>query len=63
MKKKFNGQLNLILDAIGGKVQKDSYACLSPMGKLVIFGNAVFTPGNIYIDNLKYLINEYLFIG
>lgn len=36
--------LDLVLDAIGGKVQQASFAALAPMGRLVVFGAAEFTP-------------------
>lgn len=35
---------DLVLDAIGGEVQKASFAALKPMGRLVVFGAAEFTP-------------------
>lgn len=35
---------DLVLDAIGGAVQKASFDALSPMGRLVVFGAAEFTP-------------------
>ncbi|SEA16670.1 zinc-binding dehydrogenase [Microbulbifer marinus] len=35
---------DLVLDAIGGKVQQASFAALKPMGRLVVFGAAEFTP-------------------
>ncbi|MBL4866632.1 MAG: zinc-binding dehydrogenase [Pseudomonadales bacterium] len=42
-----DSQLNfdLVLDAIGGAVQKGSFDALNPMGRLVVFGAAEFTPG------------------
>lgn len=36
---------DLILDGIGGRVQKDSFDALKPMGRLIVFGAAEFTPG------------------
>ncbi len=36
---------DLVLDAIGGRVQRASYAALAPGGRLVSFGAAEFTPG------------------
>ncbi len=35
---------DLVLDAIGGPVQKASFDALNPMGRLVVFGAAEFTP-------------------
>lgn len=37
-------RFELILDAIGGTVQQASFAALNPMGRLVVFGAAEFTP-------------------
>jgi synaptic vesicle membrane protein VAT-1 len=37
-------RFDLVLDAIGGEVQKASFAALRPMGRLVVFGAAEFTP-------------------
>lgn len=37
-------ELHLVLDAIGGKVQQECYNLLAPMGRLVIFGAAEYTP-------------------
>ncbi|BBM81907.1 zinc-binding dehydrogenase [Candidatus Uabimicrobium amorphum] len=40
-----NGQeLHVVLDAIGGKVQQQSYDLLSATGRLIIFGAAEYTP-------------------
>lgn len=36
---------DLVLDGIGGAVQRASFNALSPMGRLVVFGAAQFTPG------------------
>jgi alcohol dehydrogenase len=36
---------DLVLDAIGGEVQSASFNALNPMGRLVVFGAAEFTPG------------------
>ncbi|MBB3167484.1 zinc-binding dehydrogenase [Simiduia aestuariiviva] len=38
--------LHAVLDGIGGDVQKASFKQLAPMGRLVVFGAAEFTPGN-----------------
>lgn len=53
------GPLHLVLDAIGGKVQRISYEALSPTGRLVIFGAATFTPGKNRPNFLKMIV-EYL---
>ncbi|MFN3714815.1 MAG: synaptic vesicle VAT-1 family membrane protein [Alcanivoracaceae bacterium] len=37
-------RFDLVLDAIGGEAQKASFAALNPMGRLVVFGAAEFTP-------------------
>ncbi len=42
-----NGRpLHLVLDAIGGKIQKQSFDALAPMGRLVTFGAAQYTPSS-----------------
>ncbi|MCQ3829853.1 zinc-binding dehydrogenase [Microbulbifer elongatus] len=38
--------LHCVLDGIGGEIQKQSFAALSPTGRLVVFGVAEFTPGD-----------------
>ncbi|MFV8784031.1 zinc-binding dehydrogenase [Microbulbifer sp. SA54] len=38
--------LHLVLDGIGGEIQKYSFAALAPTGRLVVFGAAEFTPGD-----------------
>ena len=40
-----NKTFDLVLDAIGGEVQQASFNALNPMGRLVVFGAAEFTPG------------------
>ncbi|WP_323846208.1 zinc-binding dehydrogenase [Microbulbifer magnicolonia] len=37
-------RFDLVLDAIGGRVQRASFDALNPMGRLVVFGAAEFTP-------------------
>ncbi|MCX2782844.1 zinc-binding dehydrogenase [Microbulbifer thermotolerans] len=44
---------DLVLDAIGGAVQKASFAALKPMGRLVVFGAAEFTPRGKRPDYLR----------
>lgn len=47
LKTLLNGKpLHLVLDGIGGEIQKLSFDVLAPMGRLVAFGAAEFTPGN-----------------
>lgn len=46
-------QFNLVLDAIGGEVQRASFNALKPMGRLVVFGAAEFTPGKNRPNYLK----------
>ncbi|MGI0119163.1 zinc-binding dehydrogenase [Zooshikella sp. RANM57] len=36
--------VDVVLDAIGGKIQQAAYRFLNPQGKLVVFGAANFTP-------------------
>lgn len=44
---------DLVLDAIGGEVQTASFNALKPMGRLVVFGAAEFTPGKNRPNYLK----------
>ena len=37
--------LHLVLDAIGGKIQRQSFDALAPTGRMVVFGAAEFAPG------------------
>jgi alcohol dehydrogenase len=37
--------LHLVLDGVGGKVQRQSFEALAPTGRMVVFGAAEFTPG------------------
>ena len=46
---------DLVLDAIGGEVQRASFDALNPMGRLVVFGAAEFTPKGQRPDYLKAL--------
>jgi len=48
--------LHMILDAIGGSVQKALYKQLAPMGRLVVFGSADFTPKHKRINVFKALV-------
>jgi NADPH:quinone reductase-like Zn-dependent oxidoreductase len=52
--------LNLVLETTGGKYFRESYKIMAPMGRLVAYGSAQFTPSSHrpnYID----LIFRYLF--
>jgi alcohol dehydrogenase len=44
---------DLVLDAIGGDIQTASYKAMKPMGRLVVFGAAEFTPGEKRPNYLK----------
>jgi len=44
---------DLVLDAIGGEIQNASFNALKPMGRLVVFGAAEFTPGKNRPNYLK----------
>lgn len=48
-------RFDLVLDAIGGKVQQASFDALNPMGRLVVFGAAEFTPSGTRPDYLRAL--------
>ncbi|MCL1127171.1 zinc-binding dehydrogenase [Shewanella surugensis] len=45
-------EFDLVLDGIGGMIQKASFNALRPMGRLIVFGAAEFTPGR---NRPKYL--------
>jgi alcohol dehydrogenase len=53
------GPLHLVLDAIGGRTQQQSFDALAPTGRMVVFGAAEFAPGKNrprYLSSLwKYL--------
>lgn len=34
--------LHLVLDSIGGRIFKESFQALSPMGRIIVFGSAVY---------------------
>lgn len=51
-----NQQFDLVLDGIGGAVQKASFDALNPMGRLVVFGAAEFTPTGQRPDYLRALL-------
>ncbi|TGN17200.1 synaptic vesicle VAT-1 family membrane protein [Leptospira idonii] len=47
MKQILSGKrLDLVLECTGGRYFQDSYELLSPMGRLITYGSAVFTPGS-----------------
>jgi alcohol dehydrogenase len=52
--------LNLVLEATGGKYFKESYQLLAPMGRLVAYGSAQFTPSS-HRPNYLTLLFRYLF--
>lgn len=47
--------IDLILDGVGGALQKDLFQRLAPMGRLIVFGAAEFTPGRRRPNYLKAL--------
>lgn len=49
-------KFDLVLDGIGGAVQKASFDALNPMGRLVVFGAAEFTPSGQRPDYLRALL-------
>lgn len=53
-------ELNLVLEATGGKYFKYSYNALAPMGRVVAYGSAEFTPSS-HRPNPFVLIFKYLF--
>jgi NADPH:quinone reductase-like Zn-dependent oxidoreductase len=60
LKKALGGrELNIVLETTGGKYFYDSYNAMSPMGRLIAYGSAQFTPSGVrpnYLAlGLKYL--------
>lgn len=53
-------KLNLVLETTGGKYFYDSYNVLAPMGRLVAYGSAQFTPSS-HRPNYISLVFRYLF--
>ncbi len=52
-------ELHLVLDAIGGKIQRQSFEALAPTGRLVVFGAAEFTPGK---KRARYLASAWKYL-
>lgn len=52
--------LNLVLEATGGKYFHESYKAMAPMGRLVAYGSAQFTPSS-HRPNYLSLAIRYLF--
>lgn len=50
---------DLVLDGIGGDIQKASFNHLNPMGRLIVFGAAEFTPGK---NRPKYLSSIFKYL-
>lgn len=60
-----NGRsLDLVLECIGGKIFQESYDLLSPMGRLIAYGSANFTPNsnrlNAFNTVIKYILRPKL---
>ena len=53
-------ELNLVLEATGGKYFRYSYEALAPMGRLIAYGSAQFTPAT-RTPNYLVLLFKYLF--
>ncbi len=57
---KLNGRnLNLVMECIGGKIFKDSFALLSPQGRLISYGSANFNTKSLMLNYPK-LLFKYL---
>lgn len=60
LKNALNGRdLNLVLEATGGKFFRYSYNALAPMGRIIAYGSAQFTPGS-HRPNYVKLLFQYL---
>lgn len=53
-------ELNLVLEATGGKYFRYSYQALAPMGRVIAYGSAQFTPASMSPNYLD-LVLRYLF--
>jgi NADPH:quinone reductase-like Zn-dependent oxidoreductase len=53
-------ELNLVLEATGGKYFRDSYEVMAPMGRVIAYGSAQFTPAS-HKPNYLTLVFKYLF--
>lgn len=47
--------LSLVLECIGGQIFQESYDLLSPMGRLITYGSANFTPTSNYLNPITTL--------
>ena len=55
---KLNGKdLNLVMECIGGRIFKDSFALLSPQGRLITYGSANFNSKSTNLNYLKLIFN------
>ncbi len=60
LKRELRGRsLQLVLDAVGGKVQQASFMELAPTGRMVVYGATVFAPGKRKMRRFHMLL-EYL---
>ena len=52
-------ELNLVMECIGGKIMKDSFELMSPMGRMVVYGSAHYaSPSNK--PNILRILYKYL---
>ncbi|MGA7720308.1 MAG: zinc-binding dehydrogenase [Ignavibacteriaceae bacterium] len=57
---KLNGrELNLVMDAVGGREQKVSFDLLPPTGRMVSYGLSLFSPHGSYLNPFSLLV-QYL---
>ncbi len=57
LKQKLNGRyIDIIMEAVGGRVQKESFEMLAPTGRMVAYGLSQFAPHGPYPNYLKLLI-------
>jgi alcohol dehydrogenase len=57
---KLNGrELNLVMDAIGGKAQKISFDLMPPTGRMVSYGLSIFAPHGSYLNPFS-LLRQYI---
>jgi len=58
LEEKLSGRnLDIVLECIGGKIFKDSYALLTPQGRLITYGSANFSTKNVKLGFPKLIYN------
>lgn len=59
LKQDYKDKIDVVLDGVGGKLQKSFFKLLKPKGRLVVFGAASFTPTANKPNYIKLLIEYF----